>query len=129
MKKQSGNAILTTPLLIAIGTILIAILTVTTIKILMPYIWYEKLSSTCIKYVFVIEEYGYLTKKETKLLIDELEKEGFEREKIKLEYTSKAVNYGDEIYLKIKYDYNLKIPMIGEKTIPMQIEKYSICKR
>ena len=128
MKKQSGNAILTTPLLIAIGTILIAILTVTTIKILMPYIWYEKLSSTCIKYVFVIEEYGYLTKKETKLLIDELEKEGFEREKIKLEYTSKAVNYGDEIYLKIKYDYNLKIPMIGEKTIPMQIEKYSICK-
>ena len=95
----------------------------------MPYIWYEKLSSTCIKYVFVIEEYGYLTKKETKLLIDELEKEGFEREKIKLEYTSKAVNYGDEIYLKIKYDYNLKIPMIGEKTIPMQIEKYSICKR
>ena len=129
MKKQSGNAILTTPLLIAIGTILIAILTVTTIKILMPYIWYEKLSSTCIKYVFVIEEYGYLTKKETKLLIDELEKEGFEREKIKLEYTSKAVNYGDEIYLKIKYDYNLKIPMIGEKTIPMQIAKYSICKR
>lgn len=129
MKKQNGNTILTTPLLIAIGTILIAILTVTTIKILMPYIWYEKLSSTCIKYVFVIEEYGYLTKKETKLLIDELEKEGFEREKIKLEYTSKAVNYGDEIYLKIKYDYNLKIPMIGEKTIPMQIEKYSICKR
>ncbi len=129
MKKQNGNAILTTPLLIAIGTILIAILTVTTIKILMPYIWYEKLSSTCIKYVFVIEEYGYLTKKETKLLIDELEKEGFEREKIKLEYTSKAVNYGDEIYLKIKYDYNLKIPMIGEKIIPMQIEKYSICKR
>lgn len=129
MKKQNGNAILTAPLLIAIGTILIAILTVTTIKILMPYIWYEKLSSTCIKYVFVIEEYGYLTKKETKLLIDELEKEGFEREKIKLEYTSKAVNYGDEIYLKIKYDYNLKIPMIGEKTIPMQIEKYSICKR
>ena len=129
MKKQSGNAILTTPLLIAIGTILIAILTVTTIKILMPYIWYEKLSSTCIKYVFVIEEYGYLTKKATKLLIDELVKEGFEREKIKLEYTSKAVNYGDEIYLKIKYDYNLKIPMIGEKTIPMQIEKYSICKR
>lgn len=129
MKKQNGNAILTTPLLIAIGTILIAILTVTTIKILMPYIWYEKLSSTCIKYVFVIEEYGYLTKKETKLLIDELEKEGFEREKIKLEYTSKAVNYGDEIYLKIKYDYNLNIPMIGEKTIPMQIEKYSICKR
>ena len=129
MKKQNGNAILTAPLLIAIGTILIAILTVTTIKILMPYIWYEKLSSTCIKYVFVIEEYGYLTKKETKLLIDELEKEGFEREKIKLEYTSKAVNYGDEIYLKIKYDYNLKIPMIGEKTIPMQIEKDSICNR
>lgn len=129
MKKEKGSAILTAPILIAIGTMFISVLTVVAIKILMPYIWYEKLSSTCIKYVFIIEEYGYLTKKETKLLIDELEKQGFDREKIKLEYTSKAVNYGDEIYLRVNYDYKLKIPMIGEKTIPMQIEKYSICKR
>ena len=129
MKKENGNSILTTPIIIAIGIILISILIVSTSKILMPYIWYEKLSSTCLKYVFVIEEYGYLTKKEAKLLLDELEKQGFEREKIKIDYTSKMVDYGDEIYLKIEYEYEFDLPLVGEQSVPMQIEKYSICKR
>lgn len=63
-KKNKGNAILTTPIIIAIGIFIVSTLVVLAIKILMPYIWYEKLSSTCIKYVFVMEEYGYLTKNE-----------------------------------------------------------------
>ena len=129
MKKEKGSAILTTPIIIAIGIILIAILIVSTSKFLMPYIWYEKLSSTCLKYVYVIEEYGYLTKKEAKLLMDELEHQGFKRDKIKLSYTSKMVDYGDEIYLKIDYEYEMKLPIVGIQTVPMQIEKYSICKR
>ena len=129
MKKQRGSTILTTPIIIVIGIVLVSILIVSTSKFLMPYIWYEKLSSTCLKYVFVIEEYGYLTKKEAKLLMDELENQGFEREKIKLDYTSKIVDYGDEIYLKIDYEYNFKLPLAGEQSIPMQVEKYSICKR
>ena len=129
MKNEQGSAILTTPIIIAIGVVLVAILIVSTSKFLMPYIWYEKLSSTCLKYVFVIEEYGYLTKKEAKLLLDELENQGFERDKIKLDYTSKMVDYGDEIYLKIDYEYEFELPLAGEQSIPMQIKKYSICKR
>lgn len=129
MKKERGSTILTTPVIISIGIVLVSILIVSTSKFLMPYIWYEKLSSTCLKYVFVIEEYGYLTKKEANLLKDELEKQGFEIEKIKLDYTSKIVDYGDEIYLKIDYEYNFKLPLAGEQSIPMRVEKYSICKR
>ena len=129
MKSQKGNSILTTPIIITIGMVLVSILIVTAIKILMPYIWYEKLSSTCLKYVFVIEEFGYLTKKEAKLLLDELESQGFERNKINLDYTSKKVNYGDEIYLKINYEYELELPITGKQEIPMEILKYSICKR
>lgn len=129
MKNKKGSSIITTPIIITIGIVLVSILIVTSIKILMPYIWYEKLSSTCLKYVFVIEEYGYLTKKEASILLDDLESQGFIRDKIKLDYTSNIVDYGEEIYLKIKYEYELELPITGKQIIPMEIEKYSICKR
>ena len=129
MKNQRGSSIVTTPIIIGIGIILISILIVTSINILTPYIWYEKLSSTCIKYVFVIEEYGYLTKTEAQLLVDELEAQGFVRDKLNLKYTSQKVDYGEEIYLKINYDYEMEMPIGDKKIIPMEIEKYSVCKR
>ena len=69
-RRNKGSAIITTPLVIAIGMMIIAMLIVSSIKIIMPYIWYEKLSSICMKYVFVMEEYGYLTKKEGSLLLE-----------------------------------------------------------
>lgn len=129
MKNQKGSSMITTPIVTAIGMILISTLIVFTIKILMPYIWYEKLSSTCIKYIFVMEEYGYLTNSEKKNLISELTKQGFEKEKIKLEATSRLQQYGEPIYLNIKYEYDLEIPMIELENIPMEIKKSSVSKR
>ena len=129
MKNQKGSSMVTTPIVTAIGMILISTLIVFTIKILMPYIWYEKLSSTCIKYIFVMEEYGYLTNSEKKNLISELTKQGFEKEKIKLEATSRLQQYGDPIYLNIKYEYDLEIPMIELENISMEIKKSSVSKR
>ncbi|MBO5179398.1 MAG: hypothetical protein J6B87_03535 [Clostridia bacterium] len=129
IKNNKGSTIITTPVIIAIGMILISVLIVFTIKILMPYIWYEKLSSTCIKYIFVMEDYGYLTKTEKKKLIEELEEQGFEEENLKLEATSRLQKYGEPIYLNIKYKYDLDIPMIDLKTINMEIKKSSVSKR
>lgn len=129
IKNNKGSTIITTPVIIAIGMILISVLIVFTIKILMPYIWYEKLSSTCIKYIFVMEDYGYLTKTEKKRLIEELEEQGFEEKKIKLEATSRLQQYGEPIYLNIKYEYDLDIPMIDLETINMEIKKSSVSKR
>ena len=87
MKNNKGSAILTTPIIISIGISIVSILVVMSIKILMPYIWYERLSSTCIKYVFIMEEYGYLTKKEMNTLKKELKKQGFDEDKLKISYT------------------------------------------
>ena len=129
MKSQKGSSILTTPIIIAIGMMLVAMLIVFAIKILMPYIWYEKLSSICIKYVFIMEEYGYLTRKEKSNLLNELEKQGFEKENVKVQSTTKLQSYGSPIYLNVEYKYNLKLPIIGEKTIPMEISRTSVSKR
>ncbi len=129
MKSQNGSSILTTPIIIAIGMMLVAMLIVFAIKILTPYIWYEKLSSTCIKYVFVMEEYGYLTKKEKSNLLEELEEQGFKKENLKINSTNKIQNYGSPIYLNVEYKYKLELPLVGEKEIPMAIKRISVSKR
>ena len=129
IRNNKGNSILTTPLIIAISLIMISSLIVFSVNILTPYILYEKLSATCIKYIFVMEEYGYLTNKEKESLIKELTKQGFEIKNINIKYTSKRQNYGSPIYLKIDYDYELKLPVVGTKTVPMNIYRESVSKR
>ncbi len=129
LKTQKGNSIITTPIIIAIGMMLVSILIVLAVKILTPYLWYEKLSSTCIKYVFIMEEYGYLTSKEKNNLLEELEEQGFEKENIKINCTTKVQSYGSPIYLNVKYQYNLKLPLMEEQIVPMEISRSSVSKR
>lgn len=129
LKNNKGNSILTTPIIISIGVIFVSALIVLSVNILMPYIWYEKLSGSCIKYIFIMEEYGYLTKKEVKNLKKELENQGFDEEKIDVSYTSSRVAYGSPIFLKVEYEYEAKIPFVGTENIPMVVERNSISKR
>jgi hypothetical protein len=129
LNKQNGNSILTTPIIIAIGMMLIAMIIVFTVKIITPYIWYEKLSSTCIKYIFIMEEYGYLSKTEKNNLIDELDDNGFDSDKLQVNCTSSKKPYGEPIYLNVQYDYNLDLPNMENKTIVMRINRESVSKR
>jgi hypothetical protein len=129
MNKQSGNSILTAPIIVAVGMVLIAILIVFVVKIITPYIWYEKLSSTCIKYIFIMEEYGYLSKIEKNNLIDELGDNGFNPDKLQVDCTSSKKAYGEPIYLNVQYDFDLNLPNMEEKTIMMRINRESVSKR
>ena len=95
----------------------------------MPYIWYEKLSSTCLKYIFVMEEYGYLTNKEKKSLENELVKQGFEEKNLTINCTTKKQEYGNPIFLNVNYLYLLNLPIVGEKEILMNISRESVSKR
>lgn len=126
---KKGSAIITTPIIIAIGIMIVSTLIVMAVNILTPYIWYEKLSSACIKYIFVMEEYGYLTKNEVIELKADLVSQGFNEDKLKLSYTSSRVMYGNPIFLKISYDYNINLPFGASQNIPMIIERNSVSKR
>ena len=128
-KKNRGSEIITTPVIIAIGMMLVAMLIVFCIKILTPYIWYEKLSSTCLKYVFVMEEYGYLTNKEKNNLTTELIDQGFNKNNLKISYTSTRQGYGNPIHLSVNYTYKMSLPIVGEKIVPMNINRESVSKR
>lgn len=126
---KRGSEVLTTPLIIAIGILFVAILIAFSIQIITPYIWYEKLSSTCLKYVFVMEEYGYLTSIEKNYLEKELIEQGFEKKNLTISCSSKRQMYGNPIYLSVNYNYIVNLPIIGERTIPMNITRESVSKR
>lgn len=129
LSNKSGSSVLTTPIIIAFGIMTVTVLLLLVVEVIMPYLWYEKLSSTSIKYVYLMEEFGYLTNKEANLLKDDLENQGFKMKNINIEYTNNKVDYGEPIYLKIFYKYELKIPLASSKLIDMQVERNSVCKR
>lgn len=129
LKNKKGSSILTTPIIIAIGIMMVTTLILLATKVLIPFLWYEKLSSTCIKYVYIMEEFGYLTSKESKVLREDLKKQGFNMDKINLKYTSYRTSYGDPIFLSLTYDYDMKLPLMDSKTIQMKVERNSVSKR
>ena len=129
LSNKSGSSVLTTPIIIAFGIMIVTVLLLLVVEVIMPYLWYEKLSSTSIKYVYLMEEFGYLTNKEVNLLKDDLENQGFKMKNINIEYTNNKVDYGEPIYLKIFYKYELTIPLASSKLIDMQVERNSVCKR
>lgn len=90
---KRGSSILTAPIIIVIGTMIVTSFIVLAVQIVTPFLWYEKLSSTCIKYLFIMEEYGYLTSKEARNLKEELQAQGFEVERLKMKYTNDQVAY------------------------------------
>ena len=123
LSNKSGSSVLTTPIIIAFGIMIVTVLLLLVVEVIMPYLWYEKLSSTSIKYVYLMEEFGYLTNKEVNLLKDDLENQGFKMKNINIEYTNNKVDYGEPIYLKIFYKYELKIPLASSKLIDLQVER------
>ncbi len=126
---EKGSTIITTPLIIAVGVMIVSMIIVIAVNIITPYLWYEKLSSTCIKYIYVMEEFGYLTKNEMRKLKNELKSQGFDEEYLKIGYTSTRVTYGNPIFLKMEYDYIVDIPFGENIEVPMIVTRNSVSKR
>lgn len=136
MKK--GNSVITVPVMLVFAIVVLCSIGILLMNILKPYIMYEKLLSTTLRYMFVLEEYGYLTDDEIDLLIEELAMQGFKREDISVEATQTIQDYGDTVYLSITYNYSLDLPLVKEQSLvidnktytnSMKVVKYGVCKR
>ena len=79
--------------------------------------------------VMSLEEYGYLTYKEKENLKIDLINQGFEGQNIKINCTGKRQSYGTPIYLNVNYIYELELPVVGKREIPMNISRESVSKR
>lgn len=136
-KMKKGNSVITMPLLLSFSTIAIITLFVFLINILKPFILYEKMLATSLKYMFIIEEYGYLTENDKIMLKKELINQGLIEENIEIVATDSKKEYGQEVSLQITYWHDLKFSIFKEKSlnikkkekmIPMRVIKYGISK-
>ena len=137
LKSNRGNSIVTMPIIVAIIFFIFITFSVSFVNILKPFIVYEKLSSTSLKYIFVMEEYGYLTDRERTKLTNDLEGKGLEKDKIMVRATSEKKEYGDPISLILTYNCGVKIPTFNNSIVPtmqtknieVKVSKYSFSKR
>jgi len=137
-KSEKGSTEVGAPIVTAISMFLIALLIVVCVNILIPFIWYEKLSLESLKYIFIMEEYGYLTQDEKSRLINELTSENFKLEGIDVVATDQPMEYGEPIFLNIIYTYTYNLPFLNgnslsaekkEMSIPMIVRRQSVSKR
>lgn len=134
---RKGNSVITLPLLIAFSTIIIGVLGFFIISLIKPYIMYEKLLSTSLRYMFVLEEYGYLNNNDEKMIIKDLINQGFKKENITINATKDKKEYGEAVELIIEYKYEYTLPFFKKNTllvhnqnknILMKVVKCGACK-
>lgn len=135
---RKANSVITVPILLVLCITVICTIGVLLMNMLQPYIMYEKLLSTSLRYMFVLEEYGYLTEYDKQLLINDLVEQGFEKDDLFIETTQTMQDYGDTVYLSITYYYTLNLPFVHNSTLivenvpytnVMKVVKYGISKR
>ena len=134
---NKGSTILITPIIWIITIFIFIFFMVFSVRIMEPFMIYQKISATTLKYIFVMEEFGYLTKGDKEELISELANKGLLIEKIYIEATDEEVEYGDVVELNVTYDHPYKngrldnsfIPKYSEETITISVSKKGVSKR
>lgn len=132
---KRGSTVITDMFILVVSLLIITITTMFMVNILTPFIYYQKLQMTSQKYMYIIEKYGGLTSLEISQMYDELESNGFQKDKIEINIPEDSLSYGDEIIFEIKYTHTQKVPTLDgginmkDKDIELVIRKVSIVKK
>lgn len=122
IKSNKGSTILVTPIVWVVTIFIFVFFIVFGIRIIEPFMIYQKMSSTALKYIFVMEEFGYLNEAEEKALKSELVAKGLKIENILISATNEIKEYGDVIELNIQYKHPYKIFRFNNSLIPSSSE-------
>ena len=137
IKSNKGSTILITPIIWVITIFIFIFFIVFVIRIMEPFMIYQKMSSTALKYIFVMEEFGYLNKSDEKSLKNELVSKGLKNENILITATNQLKDYGEVIeltviyqhpYKKVSFDNSL-IPRYNEELMEICVSKKGVSKR
>ncbi len=137
IKNNKGSTILITPIIWVITIFIFIFFIVFGIRIIEPFMIYQKMSSTALKYIFVMEEFGYLNKSDEKSLKSELVSKGLKNENILITATNQLKDYGEVIELTIIYQHPYKkvsfdnslIPRYNEELMEICVSKKGVSKR
>jgi len=122
-KEQKGGTIVAMPVVLIVVFFIFISIAVMFIRLMEPFIIYEKMSSSSLKYIFEMEEYGYLTDSDRKKLKEELIGKGLKEDKLTIRATSDLQEYGEPISLIINYKHNMNLPSFENSFLPKMEEK------
>lgn len=127
-KGNKGSTVLVTPLIWTVTIFIFIFFIVFSVRILDPFIVYQKMSETALKYIFVMEEFGCLNKAEQNSIKQELEKKGLDISNINISATEEIKEYGELVELNIEYKYPFKKTMFNKSILPVYQEEFiDIC--
>lgn len=138
LKSKRGSTLLATPIIWGISILVFLFFLVTSLSVIEPFVIYQKISETSLKYIFIMEEYGCLAAKDKENLLKELSQKGLDRSKVKIFANEKVREYGQVVELKIQYQYAFKqaqfrnrnlLPEYTEEDIAMCVSKKGVSKR
>lgn len=120
-------------IIMSVSLILIILISTYVINLIQPFIVYEKLNNISLKYMYIIEKYGYLTDKEKSNMLNELKSSGIDTSNIKISAPTSKMTYGKLIELKVEYSMQINMPSLqnsnnSNKTINLVINKSSYSK-
>ena len=124
IKSNKGSTILITPIIWVITIFIFIFFIVFGIRIMEPFMIYQKMSSTALKYIFVMEEFGYLNKSDEKSLKNELVSKGLKNENILITATNQLKDYGEVIELTVIYQHPYKKVSFDNSLIPRYSEEF-----
>ena len=123
LKSKKGGTMVAMPIVLIVVFFIFISIAVMCIRLMEPFVIYEKMSSSSLKYLFIMEEYGYLTEKDRAKLKSELASKGLNAENITIRATSDLKEYGEPISLVINYKHSMNLPSFEESFIPRMSEK------
>jgi len=127
-KRNRGSTILVTPLVWTITIFIFIFFIVLSVRVLDPFVVYQKMSETALKYIFVMEDFGCLNKAEQKSIKQELEKKGLNINNINVYATDEVKAYGEVVELNIEYKYPFKKTVFNKSLLPTYKEEFiNIC--
>jgi len=135
---KKGSTVLVTPLIWTISILVFLFFLVTALRVMEPFVVYQKISETSLKYIFIMEEFGYLAKADKENLLKELEQKGLDISKVRIEADEKIRDYGEVLALNIHYCYSFQqarfrksalVPEYEKEDILMCVSKKGVSKR
>jgi len=123
LKSKKGGTMVAMPIVLIVVFFIFISIAVMFVRLMEPFVIYEKMSSSSLKYIFIMEEYGYLTESDRAKLKSELQNKGLNADDLTIRATSDLQEYGDPISLIINYKHSMNLPSFENSFIPHMVKK------
>ena len=120
--KNKGSTILVVPIIWTMTILIFLFLILMSVRVMEPL--YQKMSETALKYIFIMEEYGYLNKDDQNAIKSELGQKGFDINNIIITGTDEIKEYGEIVELTLTYKHPYKKYKFNSAFFPEYIEEY-----